>query len=70
MKPLAYRQVAAVLRGHGFQAIRTTGSHVRWGNAAGRFVTVPFHGNTPLKQGTLLSIARQSGIDKAEFEKA
>lgn len=70
MKPLTYRQVAAVLRRHGFVQESARGSHVKWRNAAGRSLPVPLHGNKPLKPGLILSIARQSGIDKTEFEKA
>lgn len=62
MKPLTYRQVTEILRDNGFYLEKSEGSHFKWRNAAGCSVAVPHHGNKPLKQGTLLSIFRKSGI--------
>ena len=62
MKPLTFRQVAAILRDNGFSPVKAEGSHYKWRNAAGRTAVVPHHGNRQLKQGTLLSIFRQAGI--------
>lgn len=65
MKPLTASQVEAYLRKHGFVRSRIHGSHHIWTNAARCIsVTVPHHGNRPLKQGTLISIFNAAGIEK------
>ena len=69
MKPRTYAQVVAVLRRHGFEYVRSSGSHRQF-HMPGRvlIVTVPYHGrNSMIKVGVLKSIARQSGIPESEF---
>lgn len=56
------------LRKFGFEKDRQNGSHVVMRNEdTNRSVTVPCHGNKPLKTGTLKSIIEQSGIDPNDF---
>jgi predicted RNA binding protein YcfA (HicA-like mRNA interferase family) len=52
---------------HGFQLVSQRGSHVKYRNATGRTVIVPA-GRRELPRGTLASIIRQSGLDKARFD--
>jgi len=61
------KEVARVLRRHGFQKIDQLGSHQKWRNAGGRQVIVPFHGSKPIPIGTLKSIIEGSGISTEEF---
>ena len=70
MKPLNQRQFEAVLRRHGWLLHHSTGSHQIWKGPDGRTVTVAAHGNKPFRQGTQLAMIRQTGIPRAEFEKA
>lgn len=54
---------------HGFVAVRQRGSHrIMQLQAEGTTVTVPVPLHDPLKRGTLQSIIRQSGLEKALFE--
>jgi predicted RNA binding protein YcfA (HicA-like mRNA interferase family) len=69
MKPLSGREVCNILSQHGFQHVRQKGSHVimqKIGSNTTITVPVPIH--KELKEGTLRSIIRQSGLAKSDFE--
>lgn len=69
MKPKTYAQVIEVLKAHGFEFVRSSGSHRQF-HKPGHvlIVTVPYHGrNTPIKVGLVKSIARQAQIPEADF---
>jgi len=69
MKPKTCARVIEVLRAHGWQFVRSSGSHRQF-HKPGKImiVTVPYHGrNTLIKVGTLKCIARQAGIPEEEF---
>jgi predicted RNA binding protein YcfA (HicA-like mRNA interferase family) len=54
---------------HGFVEVRTRGSHVVMQRRTQEgTATVPVPDHPELKTGTLLSIIRQSGIPRSEFE--
>ncbi len=55
------KQAIAKLKQHGFTLLQVQGSHHIMGNGATK-VTVPVHGSTDLKLGTLKSIEKQSGV--------
>ncbi|OGG15766.1 hypothetical protein A3D77_07890 [Candidatus Gottesmanbacteria bacterium RIFCSPHIGHO2_02_FULL_39_11] len=55
------REMISFLEKHGFQVVRSDGSHFRFHHPDGRRTTVAFH-NKPLKRGTLKSILRQSEL--------
>jgi predicted RNA binding protein YcfA (HicA-like mRNA interferase family) len=67
----AVRAAAAIraLERAGFVISRTSGSHCRLvhSTAPARKVTIPLHGATDLKRGTLRSIISQAGLTVAEF---
>ena len=61
-------QAIAAFGRHGFQVVRTTGSHhilKKLGHQA--TLSVPVHGNRALKRGTLRGLVRQSGLTIDEF---
>ena len=69
LRVLSGREVCAILARFGFVPVRRRGSHVAMQrvDAAGTItVAVPDHDE--LKQGTLRSIIRQSGVPREEFE--
>ena len=67
MKPLTAKEVERYLKAAGYVYDHTEGSHFIWKNTAkGHTVSVPHHGNRPLKQGTLLSIFNACGIEKPQ----
>ncbi len=56
-----------ILRKHGFEFIRSKGSHRIFKNRAnGKMTIVPMH-KSDLPKGTLLAILKQAGIDKEEL---
>ena len=64
---LVAKQVASVLKGHGFALVGQKGSHQKWRHANGRQVIVAVHGNKPIPVGTLKSIIEGSGLDVDDF---
>jgi predicted RNA binding protein YcfA (HicA-like mRNA interferase family) len=63
------RDVIRALERAGFAVSRTSGSHCRLVHTSDptRKVTIPLHGNTDLKRGTLRSIIAQARLTPAEF---
>jgi len=58
------------LKQHGFRHNHTEGSHFYYVGQYGgqvRQVSIPFHGNIPLKPRTLKGIIAQSGISKEKW---
>ncbi|MCK7578727.1 MAG: type II toxin-antitoxin system HicA family toxin [Chromatiales bacterium] len=49
------------LQAEGWRVLRQSSSHVRMGKGTAR-TTVPVHGKTDVKPGTLASIERQTGV--------
>lgn len=69
LRVLSGADVCRILAGHGFAEVRRRGSHIVMQKPeSGGTVTVPVPNHAEVKRGTLRSIIRQSGIDKAEFE--
>ena len=69
LRVLSGDEVSSILSDHGFQPTRQRGSHVIMQQKAvggTRSVPVPLH--RELAPGTLLSIIRQSGLDRSLFE--
>ena len=69
LRVLSGREVCALLAAHGFVEVRRRGSHVIMQRAGdGRTITVPVPDHPEIRIGTLLSILRQSGVPRADFE--
>ena len=69
LRVLSGREVCRILQQHGFVEVRRRGSHIvmqRRSDAGS--VTVPIPDHRELALGTLLSIIRQSGVERTEFE--
>lgn len=69
LRVLSGRAVCHILERHGFVEVRRRGSHVvmQRRDDSGT-ITVPVPDHVELRVGTLLSIIRQSGIPRGEFE--
>jgi predicted RNA binding protein YcfA (HicA-like mRNA interferase family) len=69
LRVLSGREACRILQQHGFIEMRRRGSHIvmQRRTDAGS-VTVPIPDHRELAIGTLLSIIRQSGVPRAEFE--
>ncbi len=69
LRVLSGREVCRILEAHGFAEVRRKGSHiVMQRKREGTTVTVPVPNHAEIRTGTLLSIIRQSGVPRAEFE--
>jgi predicted RNA binding protein YcfA (HicA-like mRNA interferase family) len=69
LRVLSGRDTCKILEKHGFHEVRCRGSHVvmQRRTDAGT-VTVPVPDHPELAIGTLLSIIRQSGVARTEFD--
>ena len=69
LRVLSGREACRILEGQGFTEVRRRGSHVVMQRRTETgTVTVPVPDHPELKTGTLLSIIRQSGVSREEFE--
>ena len=69
LRVLSGREVCSILARNGFIEVRRRGSHIVMQlQSEGSTVTVPVPDHKELRQGTLQSIIRQSGLSRALFE--
>ena len=69
LRNLSGREVCTILGKHGFSEVRQKGSHVIMQKAMeNSTVTVPVPLHSEIRIGTLMSIIRQSGVPRSEFE--
>jgi predicted RNA binding protein YcfA (HicA-like mRNA interferase family) len=60
-------ELIRILRKHGFEFVRATGSHQIFKNRLnGKMTIVPMH-KGDLPKGTLITILKQAGVDKEEL---
>lgn len=60
-------EIIRLLTKHGFELVRTKGSHRIFKNkTSGKMAVVPMH-KRDLPKGTMFSILKQAGIDKEEL---
>ena len=69
LRVLSGREVCSILERHSFAEVRRRGSHVVMQRRTETgTITVPVPDHRELATGTLLSIIRQSGVARSEFE--
>ena len=69
LRVLSGQDVRQLLEGHGFSERRRRGSHVVMQKTTPEgTITVPLPDHRELRTGTLMSIMRQSGLPRSEFE--
>jgi len=67
--PPSGKQVCTILEKHGFVLVRQRGGHLIMQKLAdGKTITVPVPNHRELRLGTLLSIIRQSGVPRSDFD--
>ena len=64
---LTARQLLAVLRRHGFEVVRTSGSHALLRHPDGRRTTVPMHAGRDLGRGLLRKILKDAGLSRDDL---
>ena len=68
-RPLSGREVCRILESRGFTEVRKRGSHIVMQRThEGGTTTVPVPDHRELRTGTLMSIIRQSGLRRTDFE--
>jgi len=68
VKAVSGKHFCKVLRKHGWDLKRIRGSHHIFGQAENpTIITVPVHGNKPLKIGTLRALLRDAGLTEDEL---
>ncbi|MBS1940239.1 MAG: type II toxin-antitoxin system HicA family toxin [Bacteroidetes bacterium] len=68
MRTLSGKEVCAILKKHGFDQVRQRGSHIiMQKQVPGSTITVPVPDHKELRIGTLMSIIRQSQLDRSLF---
>ncbi|MGA2986052.1 MAG: type II toxin-antitoxin system HicA family toxin [Terriglobia bacterium] len=63
MKSFSGKDLARLVEGHGWQLLRIHGSHHIYGKSANIVrLSIPIHGNTPLKVGLLKHPLKMAGL--------
>jgi predicted RNA binding protein YcfA (HicA-like mRNA interferase family) len=69
LRVLSGKEVCQILEKHGFIEVRKRGSHIAMQRKTSvSTVTVPVPDHKELRMRTLLSIIRQAGLSRSEFE--
>jgi predicted RNA binding protein YcfA (HicA-like mRNA interferase family) len=64
MKSISGKELAKLLEKNGWQLLRIQGSHHIYGKPNNIVrLSVPIHGNQPLKRGLLYHLLKMAGID-------
>jgi predicted RNA binding protein YcfA (HicA-like mRNA interferase family) len=69
MKSLSGKDLARLVESHGWQLLRIHGSHHIYGKS-GNIVrlSIPIHGNKPLKIGLLKHLVKMAGLQEGDLE--
>jgi predicted RNA binding protein YcfA (HicA-like mRNA interferase family) len=65
---LSARELIAILRRHGFDVDRQSGSHAILIHSDGRRVTVPIHAGRRLGKGLLRAIMNDAGLTREDLQ--
>lgn len=69
MKPVSGKVLAQVLEDHGWHLLRIRGSHHIYGKPGSIVrLSVPIHGNAPLKIGLLKHLVKMAGLKDSDLE--
>lgn len=69
MKVLSGKAFAKVVERHGWQLLRVHGSHHIYGKPESVVrLSIPVHGNQPLKRGLLAHLAKLAGLKESDLE--
>jgi predicted RNA binding protein YcfA (HicA-like mRNA interferase family) len=69
MKSISGKQLARILEGHGWKLLRIHGSHHIYGREGSVVrLSIPIHGNKPLKVGLLKHLLKTTGLQESDIE--
>ena len=68
MKSVSGKELARVVEGHGWQLLRVHGSHHIYGKPGSVVrLSIPIHGNQPLKTGLLKHLLKMADIQGGDL---
>ena len=68
MRSLSGKQLARILERHGWRLLRTQGSHHIYGKKESTVrLSVPAHGNQPIKSGLLNHLLKMAGLSENDL---
>lgn len=68
MKSVSGKELARILERHGWNLLLTSGSHYVYGKSGSIVrLSVPIHGNSPLKIGLQRHLLKLAGIEENEL---
>ena len=69
MKPISCKAFAKIVERHGWKLLRVSGSHHIYGKEGSVVrLSIPIHGNTPLKTGLLRHLMKMAGLQENDLE--
>jgi len=69
MRSMTGRELVRLVERHGWALLRISGSHHIYGKTGSIVrLSIPIHGNKPLKNGLLRHLLKNSGIPEAEWQ--
>jgi predicted RNA binding protein YcfA (HicA-like mRNA interferase family) len=69
MKAVSGKQLTRLLEQHGWSLLRINGSHHIYGKPGSvARLSVPVHGNRPLKMGLLRHLLKMAGLTESDLE--
>jgi predicted RNA binding protein YcfA (HicA-like mRNA interferase family) len=69
VKVLSGKAFAKVVERHGWHLLRVNGSHHIYGNPGSTVrLSIPIHGNQPLKLGLLAHLTKLAGLKERDLE--
>ncbi|MBI5216599.1 MAG: type II toxin-antitoxin system HicA family toxin [Ignavibacteriae bacterium] len=68
MRQLSGKELASILEHHGWELLRVHGSHHIFGKTGSKFrISIPIHGNTPLKKGLQRHLLALAGLKESDI---
>jgi len=68
MTPLSGKELAKLVERHGWVLLRVNGSHHVYGKRGSVVrLSIPIHGNQPLKKGLFRHLVKQAGLADADL---
>jgi len=69
LKQLSGNEFAKIVERHGWNLLRVHGSHHIYGNLGSTVrLSIPVHGNQPLKRGLLAHLAKLAKLKESDLE--
>ena len=69
MKSVSGKDLARLVEKHGWQLLRVHGSHHIYGKPGSIVrLSIPIHGNKPLKAGLLRHLLKMAGLQETDLE--